>query len=139
MDTLKATTGFDSYLWSTSDTTNNLIVDANALSQGSYTYSIIATYSNGCIGYDTTTVGVFNEVAIDLGPDVTVQWIDGIVESYTIDAGTGYASYSWNNGSGTNQTYLVMVILENNFWLEVDIYSTKRHQIGLKINMREVK
>lgn len=43
----------------------------------------------------------------------------------------------------TNQTYkpqlLVMVILENNSWQEVDICYTKHHLIGLKINMREVK
>ena len=119
MDTLKATTGFNSYLWSTTDTTNNLIVDANNLSQGNYTYSIIATDSNGCIAYDTTTVGVFNEVAIDLGPDVTVQWIDGVVESYTLDAGTGYSSYSWNNGNSTNQTYMVTLLNMGNVYLDV--------------------
>jgi hypothetical protein len=119
VDTLIATIGFDTYLWSTLDTINKIIIDASILGQGNYSYSLIATDSNGCQSNASTTFGVFNEVSVDLGPDVSILWEDGIVESYTLDAGVGYSSYSWNNGNGTNQTYLVTLSNMGRVHLEV--------------------
>jgi hypothetical protein len=110
MDTLVATSGFNAYLWSTSDVTNELIVDASVLSQGSYTYSVIATDSNGCLAYDTTAVGVYNEVTIDLGPDVSIIWVDGVNDSHTVDAGTGYSSYLWSDSTTSTQDYVVTLL-----------------------------
>lgn len=49
--------------------------------------------------------------AVDLGADRTVC-TDG---SYTIDAGTGYTSYFWSNGS-TNQT--LEVFTDGLYWIE---------------------
>ena len=118
-DSLIATLGFTDYLWNTSDTVNSIFVDGTVLGQGSYSYSVTATDTNGCVANASTSFDVYNEVAIDLGPDVTVQWIDGVVESYTLDAGTGYSSYSWNNGNGTNQTYVVTLLNMGHVYLDV--------------------
>ena len=118
-DSLMATTGFDDYLWSTSDTTNNIFVDGKVLGQGSFSYSLTATDSNGCIANASTSFDVYNQVTIDLGADVSIKWIDGVAESYSVDAGAGYASYSWNNGNGTNQTYLVTLLNMGNVYLDV--------------------
>ena len=118
-DSLIATLGFTDYLWNTSDTVNSIFVDGSVLGQGSYSYSVTATDTNGCVANASTSFDVYNEVAIDLGPDVTVQWIDGVVESYTLDAGTGYSSYSWNNGNGTNQTYVVTLLNMGHVYLDV--------------------
>jgi hypothetical protein len=106
VDTLRATTGFDTYVWSTSDTTNKIVIDANTLGQGSYTYMVTATDPNGCVSDASTSFNVYQSVFIDLGTDTTVKWIDGVQETYIVDAGSGYASYLWKDNS-TSQKFTV--------------------------------
>ncbi len=74
--------------------------------------STVATYSLTAytvLDYDAdagndsfnTNVTVYGITAIDLGPPVVIR-----STTYVIDAGAGYDSYYWNDGS-TNQTLLV--------------------------------
>jgi hypothetical protein len=106
-DTLFASAGFVSYLWNTTDTTAQLIIDANNLSAGNQNYSVTATDANGCVSDDATSFNVHSPVTVDLGPDSSIVWVDGSSDSYTLDAGAGFNSYLWSDLSTTTQTYEV--------------------------------
>ncbi|UTW67773.1 T9SS type A sorting domain-containing protein [bacterium SCSIO 12643] len=103
IDTLIASSGFVSYIWNTSATTSQIIVDANSLSPGSQNYSVTATDSNGCVSDDAVSFNVHNPVVVDLGPDTSIVWVDGGNNTYTLDAGAGFNSYLWSDLT-TNQT-----------------------------------
>ncbi|UTW66155.1 HYR domain-containing protein [bacterium SCSIO 12643] len=107
VDTLIASSGFVSYVWNTTETTTDILVDANALSGGTYSYAVTATDSNGCLSDDMVTFTVFDPVLVDLGQDTSIVWIDGITTEYTLDAGAGFSSYLWSDLSSTSQTYVV--------------------------------
>jgi hypothetical protein len=91
--TLDAGAGFASYEWSTAETSQTLEVGLTG------TYSVIVTDANGCSETDEATVTVNPLPSVDLGPDVTV--IDP--QTATLDAGAGFSSYLWSDGS-TGQT-----------------------------------
>jgi hypothetical protein len=59
----------------------------------------LVTDANGCTGTDEAAVTVNPLPSVDLGPDVTV--VDP--QTATLDAGAGFASYLWSDGS-TGQT-----------------------------------
>ena len=107
VDTLMASSGFVSYVWNTSETTMDILIDANSLSGGSHSYAVTATDSNGCLSDDMVTFTVFDPVVVDLGPDTSIVWIDGMTTEYTLDAGAGFSSYLWSDLSSTSQTYVV--------------------------------
>lgn len=58
-------------------------------------------------------VGIFKPPVIDLGPDVVVQSL-----TYTADAGAGFASYLWHDGS-TDQTFTASIMGINNLSVTV--------------------
>lgn len=86
---LDAGTGAASYLWSTTETTQAITVNAGGL------YIVTGT---GVCGNDADTVNVtmLPDPAVDLGPDLTVCPGTSIL----FDAGAGY-SYSWFSGDVT--------------------------------------
>ncbi|MDO9188111.1 MAG: T9SS type A sorting domain-containing protein [Bacteroidia bacterium] len=55
---LDAGSGFSSYLWDNSATTQSVIVDGDVLAAGDYSYSVIVSGSNGCEATDTVIVKV---------------------------------------------------------------------------------
>ncbi len=85
------------YLWSTGDMTQNLMV----LSSG--TYALTITDSNGCQASDEIEVLTFDPPTVDLGADISVCDASGGI---TLDAGAGFSSYQWSTG-GTSQTEVV--------------------------------
>ncbi|MCB9232350.1 MAG: gliding motility-associated C-terminal domain-containing protein [Bacteroidia bacterium] len=85
--------GFNSYLWNTGATTQNISV----LFPG--TYWVQTVDINGCISSDTIVIGVNTPPVVNLGPDTTVCQGSSII----LDAGPGFTSYSWSNG-GNGQT-----------------------------------
>ena len=67
-------------------------------------YDATLTIDNGgqCLAHKTISVDVTPPPSVDLGPDQYLC-VEGTV---TLDAGAGYASYLWTNGS-TEQTYII--------------------------------
>ena len=87
--TLSAPAGFNSYQWSNNST--NPVIDVSAA--GIYTLTVID--ANGCEG--STSV----EVLENTPPQVTIQGTTTICAggSTVLDAGPGFSSYLWSNGS----------------------------------------
>jgi len=102
---LDAGAGYDSYSWSTTAASQTI----NVTSPG--TYSVTVT-SGGCSG-DTSVTVVENP-----NPTVTINGSTTFCtgSSEVLDAGSGYASYSWNTGDNTQTitintagTYIVTI------------------------------
>lgn len=88
---LDAGTGYVNYIWSSGDTSQLL----TAITAGAY--SVTVTDSNSCEGDDSYTLANFLVPTVDIGLDDTI--CDGFAK--TLDAGVGFASYTWSNGSNT--------------------------------------
>ena len=94
---LLVATGGPTYLWSTSETTDSIIVKPIV---DTYYVVIVTDATTGCASSDTVMVYVSNP-QVDLGPDSTVCK-EAIV---ILDAGPGY-TYYWSTGE-TTQTISV--------------------------------
>lgn len=86
---LDAGAGANSYLWSDNSTNQTLTVTS------SNTYSVTVTSANGCTATDAAAITINAVPSVDLGADTTV------CGSLTIDAGAGFADYSWNTTETT--------------------------------------
>ena len=88
---LDAGNGYSNYNWSTGETTQTINVSTANL------YSVTVTNSNGCTGNTSinTTIGSV------LTPVVLLSSSNAICQgtSITLDAGSGFNSYNWSNGS----------------------------------------
>jgi gliding motility-associated-like protein len=84
------------YLWSTGDSTQTTI----ATSIGQYW---VRVGTNGCYGYDTTTIGAPTPFNLSLGSDTSICSGDQLV----IDAGKGYYQYFWTP-SGQNTHFIIV-------------------------------
>ncbi|MBL7807669.1 MAG: T9SS type A sorting domain-containing protein, partial [Saprospiraceae bacterium] len=84
--------GAGSYLWSTGQTGNVIVVNPNETT----TYSVIGT-SSGCSASMESTVTV-DQVSADLGNNITLQSGDTI----TLDADCNCSSYLWSTGETTS-------------------------------------
>lgn len=85
---LDATFGFDSYLWSTGETTQSIIVTNTG------NYSVTATSINGCTSTDATNI-VFEEPIINLPESID------LCNQNVLDAGPGFDEYHWSTGETT--------------------------------------
>ncbi len=103
---LDAGDDYDTFLWSNGDTTRTTTV----VLAGEYWCEV--TEGAGCSNSDTISVIAFEKPTINLGNDVA-RCAGGF---YTIDAGSGYVSYLWPNGS-TLQTFSVES--SGTYWCEV--------------------
>lgn len=108
---LAANAGFNSYLWSTGATTASI----NAATGGNY--SVTVTNANGCTAFSSFNLNI-TEV---LQPVIQASSLETCVgQTVTLDAGSGYTTYAWSNGSfGSNisvtdaGTYTVTVTLND--------------------------
>lgn len=107
---IDAGAGFDSYLWSTGDTTQEITNVAVG------TYTVTVANAAGCTDTDTIEVYVFTAPVVDLGLDDTLC----IGSTIILDAGSGFASYEWSDGSTastlaitTAGTYSVTIVDQN--------------------------
>ena len=115
--TLDAGAGFASYFWNNGFNTQTL--DVSSTTAGTMTYSVRVEDAAGCSGRDTAIISVKAPVLVDLGADTNI-WAEG-VDTHTLDAGSGFASYLWSDNVTTTQTYevrrategLVSVIVED--------------------------
>ncbi len=103
---LSVTSGYMSYLWNTSEMTENIFIDAQNLSSGIYTYAVSVTNTYGCQNSDSISLEIYEAVIVDLGPDTTLFDTGGQNIGYTLDAGPGFAHYLWSDNS-IHQTFLV--------------------------------
>jgi PKD repeat protein len=92
---LDAGAGYSSYLWNTGATTQTITASTAG------TYWVQVGGASQCRPRDSVNVTFSGtNLSVNLGPDQTV--CGGQI--VTLDAGPGYASYEWQDGS-TNQTY----------------------------------
>ncbi|MCK4663635.1 MAG: immunoglobulin domain-containing protein, partial [Bacteroidales bacterium] len=95
--TLNAGGGFDTYLWSTGETTQSIDVTSSG------TYSVVVTDANGCgEGTDEVIVTIYPLPIVNIGNDTTIY----NNETITLDAGSEFIEYLWNDGSNM-QTLIV--------------------------------
>ena len=96
---------FDSYLWSTGETTMMIDVMVDG------TYSVEVTDANGCVGMDEFVLTVYPTPVVDLGADMAI--CEG--SSYTLDAGM-FDSYLW---STSETTMMIEVSVAGTYTVEV--------------------
>ncbi|HBH07772.1 MAG TPA: hypothetical protein DDX92_14345 [Flavobacteriales bacterium] len=93
--TLDAGAGFASYMWQDGSMNQTFTVDTSSVTPGTPTdVSVMVTDSAGCSASDTVNVILFAPVVVNLGPDTISSSVPVI-----LDAGAGYASYLWQDGS----------------------------------------
>lgn len=116
--TLDAGAGFSSYFWNNG--TNMQTLTVTSTSSAALTYSVMVTDMMGCTATDEAIISTKDPVLVDLGADTNI-WTPG-VDTYTVDAGSGFTSYLWSDNSTTTQSYevrratagLVSVIVTDN-------------------------
>ncbi len=81
------------YLWSTGAGTQVVNVTVSG------TYSVTLINPIGCVGSDAVSVTLVNPPSYSLGADTST-----CASNITLDAGSGYTSYSWSTGSTTQNT-----------------------------------
>lgn len=80
---------YEAYAWSDGSTADTLLVPAAGL------YAVTVTNMEGCTASDTVVVAAFPNPALDLPAEA--RFCAG--DSIQLDAGPGYATYSWSDGS----------------------------------------
>lgn len=102
---LSAGSGYDTYLWNTTETTSGIMVASQGL------YSVEVTLGN-CTGSDTIQINYYPAQQINLGNDSTVC----LEDNYILSVPATFISYLWNNGQTTNS---VLVNQTGNYFLQV--------------------
>lgn len=88
---LKANAGFVTYVWSTGETTQSIIVSDT----GQYTIQALDIY--GCQNFDTIDIHFYPSPVVDIGADQAIC----AGATTTFNAGSGYVAYLWNTGATT--------------------------------------
>lgn len=80
-----------SYLWDNMSTSDSQTVQPLTTT----TYTVAVADTNNCIAIDSIEVIVFQPAVIQLGNDTAICQGNNVL----LNAGTGYSSYEWQNGS----------------------------------------
>jgi hypothetical protein len=117
--------GMTTYAWSTTETTQTIEVLGATLGTGTHLIHVTVTNSFSCTDRDTVTVVVNPNPTVALGADFTLC----VNHTQTLDAGSGFNSYSWSTGDNTQTTvvdgaalgtgtHTIDVTVTNNFGCE---------------------
>ena len=90
-NTTLTASGASTYLWSTGETTASITVSSGG------SYSVTGTDVNGCSALDSVSVTEYSLPTVSISG--TLTYCAGA--STTLDAGSGFASYSWSSGETT--------------------------------------
>jgi gliding motility-associated-like protein len=93
---LDAGSGYTAYLWQNSSTGQTFIATAAG------TYSVTVTNNHNCQGSDAITISPGQQPTVSLGENRDLCKVQSII----LDAGSGFNSYKWQDGS-TLQTLTV--------------------------------
>ena len=104
---LNAGSGFQSYTWNTGDTTQQIVTSA----AGTYWVAALNPNSN-CVSTDTVAINVYSPPVVSIGPDTTICR-DSL---YKFDAGNGFSSYLWQDGSSDSVFYASVA---GTYWVKV--------------------
>ena len=85
---INAGSGFLFYDWN-NGLSHNQQLNVNNSGQ----YYVLVTDSNNCTNSDTINVSLHKPPLVDLGNDISICG-----NSISLDAGSGYSNYNWNNG-----------------------------------------
>jgi PKD repeat protein len=124
---LDAGEGYDSYTWSTGETTQTIGVTVAG------TYWVEVYDAVGCNNADTLILNAYEKPTIDLGSDM--EFCEGTL--HEIDAGSGYASYLWSTGD-TTQTLVINTT--GDYWVEVknNLGCPNRDTVNITFNAKPV-
>jgi hypothetical protein len=125
--TLEATTGFDTYLWTTSGPTIGTTRIITTTIPGIYT--VVATDSV-CADIDSIVVILYQSPPLSIGSVPNPPMIC-LGDSVVLEAASGFVSYSWNNGMtgdrivdfpGQDTWYMVEAVDSNGCMVQEDIW-----------------
>jgi gliding motility-associated-like protein len=97
--------GGSDYLWIPDNGLSNAFISNPVLTglKNKTTYLVAIFDANGCIRYDSVVVDLFPSPVIDFGNDTAV--CEGFVT--TLNAGAGFNTYQWQDGSTTQTVEVV--------------------------------
>lgn len=90
--TLSLSGSYSDILWSTGDTTPDIVISGNG------NFEVTVTDSNGCTATDLLQV----EASSSLSPEIVVE-VSPCSDTATLDAGDSYETYLWSNDSTTSR------------------------------------
>ena len=102
--TLDAGAGFTNYSWSTGETSQTIVAKLG-------TYRVNVTDVNGCSNSDNMTVSWYPIPDVNIGRDTTICSLDELI----LDAGVGFNSYLWHDGSVSQTTIAIFSDLNEVF------------------------
>lgn len=105
---------FSSYLWTTGATTSTITVDGNVTGPGTFNYGVTVTDASGSTSSDNVDVTVAAPPTVSLATTDTVN-VSGVT-SFALNAGTGFSSYLWDDGSNGQ---LRLVTIDGSYWVQV--------------------
>ncbi|MES1218240.1 MAG: T9SS type B sorting domain-containing protein [Bacteroidota bacterium] len=101
---LEATPGFLNYIWGPTYNINSLTASQVIVQPAIDTfYFVRAEKAPGCFAYDTVKIKVNLSAPINLGADKSFCAGDSAV----LNAGVGFSQYQWNNGSSSQQIFVL--------------------------------
>lgn len=99
--TLNATGGA-TYAWSPASTLDNSTISNPVATPAAITTYIVTAYdAMGCSGTDNITIGFNPNPAPVVSPSGQTGFCDSASVNVVLDAGSGYTSYTWSNGTNT--------------------------------------
>jgi hypothetical protein len=103
---LNAGSGGINYLWSTGNTSQFQLINGAAFTPGTYLFNVLVTGANNCKSSDTIAITFSHILDIEMGLDTAICK----TQILNLNAGSGYLSYVWSNGSSSQSIVIDSLI-----------------------------